>query len=372
MFRWKLPDWYNRWKNDNPVTMGSLYGPILLFLVGFSAWIFAIAIMVWYSWADPETTQTGPRGAGMGVPSLAGLEQADPSIDAYYTEEAYPPEEDEELARDVYENVQVLGDLTETNFTRLMLAMTEWIAPEQGCAYCHNEENLADDDVYTKIVSRRMIEMTRNINENWSGHVGDTGVNCYTCHRGQNVPSGIWFNIAPKLEAASGWAAIQNIATDQSVSTSLPHDALPMLLGTDENLIAVHDLEPRVKTDFSDPDQRSIQHTERTYSLMNYFSGSLGVNCTFCHNTRAFYDGEHVTPQWATAYEGISMVRELNMEYLDPLKETYPENRLGPVHGDAPKAACLTCHKGYNKPMMGLPMLSDWPELAAEGAPEYD
>lgn len=371
MFRWKLPDWYDRWKNDNPVTLGSLYGPLLLFLVGFSACLFAIGIMVWYSWAEPETVQTGPRGAGMGVPALTGLESPDPTIDDFYTEEFYPPEEDETLARDVYKNVHILGDLTEANFTRLMLAMTEWVAPEEGCAYCHNEEKLHSDAKYTKVVSRRMLQMTRNINANWGGHVGPTGVNCYTCHRGQNVPSGIWFNISPRLEAASGWAANQNIATDQSVSTSLPHDALPMLLGTDENLIAVHDLEPRVPG-VPGKDLPSMQDAERTYSLMNYFAHSLGVNCTFCHNTRALYDGEQVTPQWLKAYEGISMVRELNMEYLDPLQDTYPQNRLGPVHGDAPKAACNTCHKGYRKPMMGLPMLSDWPELATEEAPEYE
>jgi photosynthetic reaction center cytochrome c subunit len=375
MFRWKLPDWYKRWKEDNPITMGSLMGPLILFGAGFFAWIGAIAIMVWYSWADPQSLQTGPRGAGMSVASLAALEKTDETIEAYYSEEPYAPEADEPLAKEVYKNVQVLGDLTEGNFTRLMVAMTEWVSPEQGCAYCHDEENLHSDKVYTKVVSRRMIQMTRNINENWDGHVNvsgnDVGVNCYTCHRGQNVPSDIWFRIAPQLEAASGWAANQNYATDQSVSTSLPHDALEMLLGTDENLIAVHDLEPRVKTDFSDPEHRSIQHTERTYSLMNYFSNSLGVNCTFCHNTRAFYDTEQVTPQWGTAMQGIGMVRELNMEYLDPLKDTYPENRLGPMHRDAPKAACKTCHKGYSKPMGGTPMLTDWPELAAEGPPEY-
>lgn len=372
MFRWKLPDWYDRWKKDNPITMGSLMGPIILFGAGFAAWIGAIGIMIWYSWADPQTLQTGPRGAGMGVPSLAGLEQVDPSIENYFTEEAYPPEEGEELAGDLYENVQVLGDLTDGNFNRLMLAMTEWVAPEQGCAYCHGEEGeFASDELYTKVVSRRMIEMTRNINEYWDGHVAETGVNCYTCHRGENVPSNIWFRISPQLEAASGWAANQNIATDQTVSTSLPHDALEMLLGTDENLIAVHDLEPRVKTDFSDPEHRSIQDTERTYSVMNYVSDSLGVNCTFCHNSRAFYDGEQVTPQWATATAGISMVRELNIDYLEPLADVYPENRLGPMHRDAPKVGCKTCHKGYQKPLGGMPMLSDWPELAAEGPPEY-
>ena len=100
------------------------------------------------------------------------------------------------------------------------------------------------------------------------------------------------------------------------------------------------------------------------FSLMNHFANSLNVNCTFCHNTRAFYDPAQVTPQWATASVGIQMVLELNNDYLDPIGGLLPDNRLGPVYGDAPKAACMTCHKGYSKPLQGTPMLSDWPELA--------
>ncbi|MEO0361958.1 MAG: photosynthetic reaction center cytochrome PufC, partial [Pseudomonadota bacterium] len=127
--------------------------------------------------------------------------------------------------------------------------------------------------------------------------------------------------------------------------------------------------EPRVATVEGRP---SIQDTERTYSLMNYFSNSLNVNCNFCHNSRAFYDGAQVTPQWATAFAGIDMVKEMNQDYLVPLRDEYPGERLGPVHGDAPKAACATCHKGYSRPMNGADMISAWPELAAPGAPEYE
>ena len=48
--------------------------------------------------------------------------------------------------------------------------------------------------VYTKVVARRMIQMTRHINSDWQQHVAGTGVTCYTCHRGQPVPANIWFN----------------------------------------------------------------------------------------------------------------------------------------------------------------------------------
>ena len=127
--------------------------------------------------------------------------------------------------------------------------------------------------------------------------------------------------------------------------------------------INVHDLEFRVENQPGDP---LIQQTERTYSLMNYFSNSLGKNCVLCHNSRAFYDTEKVTPQWGISSLGISMVQEMNNDYLVPLADVYPENRLGPVHGDAPKAACKTCHKGYQQPLQGSNVIStglNWLQL---------
>ena len=72
---------------------------------------------------------------------------------------------DGERATAAYKNVQVLTDLSVDQFNTLMAAMTTWVAPQQGCAYCHNVENLADDSVYAKKVARRMIQMTRHINQ---------------------------------------------------------------------------------------------------------------------------------------------------------------------------------------------------------------
>jgi photosynthetic reaction center cytochrome c subunit len=273
----------------------------------------------------------------------------------------------------------VLGDLTEDNFNRVMLAMTQWIAPDEGCAYCHGDvaiEEYGADDLYTKVVSRRMIQMTQNINENWDGHVNankEVGVNCYTCHRGENVPSDIWFNITPVTETTAGWSAVQNRATSLSQSTSLPSNAIEVYLTDYDSMVNVHDLESRVKgVPGLTGDVQTIQKTEMTYSLMNYFSNSLGVNCVFCHNSRAFYDGSQNTPQWGTALLGRQMVIELNQEYLMPLKDTYPANRLGPIYADAPKAACKTCHKGYQQPLQGLNVIADWPELASTEAPVYE
>ncbi len=370
-----FPKWFDDWNAKNPT---NVFGPAIL--VGAVGGALFVAAMV-VTWGQPFATtseQTGPRGTGMSVVSFIS-EGDDPTLVDYYTEEPYPREAGEALAGEIYENVQVLAGVSDGNFNRLMNAMTQWVSPDEGCTYCHvvqddGEVNYASDEIYTKVVSRRMIQMTQYINDEWYAHVNanaEVGVNCYSCHRGENVPSNIWFRIDPVTEATRGWPSVQNRVTAQSQFTSLPSDALYRYLYED-NVIAVHDLESRVPGIPGEEDYASIQDTERTYSLMNYFANSLGVNCVFCHNSRAFYDGGQITPQWATASLAIEMVREVNNEFLEPLGPVYPPERLGPVYADAPKAACMTCHKGYNKPMQGLNMIADWPELASAEPPVYE
>jgi photosynthetic reaction center cytochrome c subunit len=364
--------WFKKWNRENPK---DIFGPgIVVGTIG--AGVIAATFLV--TWGQPFRTtsiQTGPAGTGMEVVKFASAAaRPDPTIADYITEPPIVPVGGEPLARDIYQNVQVLGDLTEDNFNRLMLNITNWVAPEQGCAYCHGEgaiETYGEDTLYTKVVSRRMIQMTQNLNEEWSGHVnvsGEAGVNCYTCHRGQNVPENIWFRIDPVNEAMAGWGAVQNRTTLQSQFTSLPSDALKAYL-LEGKSIKVHDLEAQVASLPGDP---TWQDAERTFSLMNYFSNSLNVNCTYCHNTRALYDPGQVTPQWATATLGIEMVLQQNNDYLVPLADVLPANRLGPVHADAPKVACNTCHQGHQKPLGGMNMIADWPELAASGPPVYE
>ena len=95
-------------------------------------------------------------------------------------------------AKEIFKNVKLLGELSVADFTRFMTSMTSWVAPKEGCAYCHDLTNLPDDGKYTKVVARRMIEMTQHVNADWKLHVAATGVTCYTCHRGNPVPTYVW------------------------------------------------------------------------------------------------------------------------------------------------------------------------------------
>jgi photosynthetic reaction center cytochrome c subunit len=262
-------------------------------------------------------------------------------------------------ASEVYQNVPVLGHLSEEQFLRVMTAITEWVSPEQGCNYCHNPENLADDSVYTKQVSRRMLQMTAHTNLAWTSHVAKTGVTCYTCHRGQPVPSQVWF-LDPGPVAAMGpvgYRAGQNIAAAAVGTTSLPYDPFSLYL-TKSNEIRVI---PTAALPTTNPGA-SIQRTEATYALMMHMSGAVGENCTFCHNSRSFFAWDQSPPQRTTAWYGIRMVRDINDDYIVPITSLFPANRLGPT-GDVAKVNCSTCHYGVNKPLLGVSMIKDYPEL---------
>ncbi len=335
----------------------------LLVPVIIGAVLAAGALGAWFLKVDASTAQIGFRGTGMEqiTPNSTAAAKAAANV----MPEALPPEDASgPKASEIYENVKVLGHLSEGQFNRIMAAITEWVSPEQGCAYCHGEDgNFASDDKYQKVVSRRMFQMTQHINADWDKHVGETGVTCYTCHRGNPVPKNIHFNVpdSPYATRALGNNYGQNQAGAKLAAySSLPVDPLTPFLEKDAEIRVVG------KTPLPDGSNKtSIKQTEWTYSLMMHMSESLGVNCTFCHNTQSFSNWETSAGPRTTAWHGIRMVRDLNGEYLNPLKDTYPAERLGPG-GDAPKANCTTCHQGVNKPLNGAQMLKDY--LASLGS----
>lgn len=308
----------------------------------------------------PVSTQEGYRGTGMvdvqNPRALADKQALNAMPEALPASAASGV-----LASSVYQNVPALGHLDLTEFTRLMNAMTAWVSPAEGCAYCHNPANLASEEKYTKVVARRMIEMTQHVNSTWKPHVAATGVTCYTCHRGNPVPEGIWFdhlaNDGVKAKYAGNRAG-QNIATPEVGLTSLPFDPFTTFLSEAGNVRVVS------RTALATNDPTSIKQAEWSYGLMMHMSQSLGVNCTHCHNSRSFIDWNQSNPVRVTAWHGIRMVRDLNVAYLTPIAPLLPPNRLGAA-GDGPKVGCATCHQGAKKPLYGAPMLADYTAFAA-------
>ncbi len=309
-----------------------------------------------------EGVQRGFRGTGIQQVFYRGdLQRL--AADNIVPEPETPVEPAGTKSSEVYQNVQVLGDLDSDEFNRLMGAITNWVSPEAGCAYCHADgEDLSSDSVYTKVVARQMLKMTMDINSNWQSHVVQTGVTCYTCHRGQPVPANVWYTNpgGPHARGMLGNQAGQNSGSMNIASTSLPFDPFTSFLLDDQSI--------RVSGTQALPygNRTSIKQTEWTYSLMNHMSVGLGVQCTYCHNTRALNEWDQSHPARVSAWHGIQMTRSVNNEHMTVLQDVFPPYRKGPL-GDVLKVNCATCHIGAYKPLLGVSMLQDYPVLAGPG-----
>ena len=316
----------------------------------------ASAILAGCEAPPPETIQNGYRGLQMQTNYNPRLLQA--SLEANVPPDAIPAAaEGGPLAKDVYKNVQVLGNLTVNEFNRLMVALTNWVAPEQGCYYCHvSDGGFEEDGIYTKITSRKMLQMTQDTNANWKDHVADTGITCYTCHRGNPVPEYVWVTDPGPGQPTALAPTGQNIAAPSVAYASLPYDPFTPFLLQDNDIRVIGD------TVLPQGNRRSIKQAEWTYGLMMHMSDALGVNCTYCHNSRSFYSWDQSAPQRTTAWYAIRHVRELNNDWVVPLTDILPTSRKGPL-GDVYKVYCTTCHQGAYKPLYGAPMVKDYPSL---------
>jgi photosynthetic reaction center cytochrome c subunit len=318
--------------------------------------VSAVVLLAGCEHPPVDTVQRGYRGLGM--EAVVNPRRLDDKVAANIPPEALPPvPADGPKASEIYQNVHILGDLSIGEFTRLMGAITSWVSPEQGCLYCHSAENFADDSLYTKRVSRLMLAMTQRANEDWQAHVGDTGVTCYTCHRGQPVPANVWAT-DPGPRHVKGLApAQQNIASPTVASASLPYDPLTPFLLQDNEIRVISN------TALPQGSRKSIKQTEWTYGLMMHFSDSLGVGCTHCHNSRSFFAWDQSPPERTKAWHAIRLVREMNNVFIDAATDILPDSRKGPL-GDPLKVGCKTCHQGAYRPLYGANMLKDYPSLA--------
>lgn len=307
--------------------------------------------------APKESYQTGYRGTGMNEivvkTSVIKDEVPAPPYD--------PPGTAGPRAGDLYPGLQVLGDVSEEQFNYTMAAITAWVAPAEGCAYCHDPANMASEVKYTKAVSRQMIAMTRELNQEWTNHVGNAGVTCYTCHRGEAIPTEYW--TLPEDIAHQGIVnnrSGQNNPVSNSAYSSLPNAAVARYLlgGMDPQSARVIS-----KGVFPSPANTiTTMETEQTYAMMMHISQALGVNCTYCHNSQSFQSWGNSNPFRSTAYFGLDMVRRINFGHITPLADILPDNRKGAL-GDPFKVNCTTCHQGQNKPLGGVPMAWDYPAL---------
>lgn len=342
-------------------------GTIVFAAVAFAATVFVLLIPRWHwpvrsvqvSLAGPSMIQFAPTPqqltATNAIPvSLPAMPQTGPD------------------AGNVYQNIQVLKDVKATEFIRLMASITDWVSPKEGCGFCHESNNFASDAKPQKLVARVMLRMTRHINAAWQNHVGGAGgVTCYTCHRGQPVPSDVYYPSPPHPQPQ--FIAKQDDWNEDAATVRrfFPRDSwADFLVGDTPALTQSYTALPTGEV-------TAPIVTKRVYEFMIQLSDGLGVNCGFCHNSRAFFDWKQSTPYRWTAEYGIQMARDLNRYFLIPAGKLIPLERItpgaprepmvpardqGPQAGNA-LVVCGTCHHGNPLPLNGVNMVRDFPEL---------
>lgn len=261
------------------------------------------------------------------------------------------------LASVAYRNVNVLGGVSKPEFDRTMVAITAWVAPHQGCSYCHAGSNYVAETP-RKEIARAMIAMTRLINANWTNHVGASGVTCYSCHAGRNVPANVWHLDRPLVPIEGGLLGKPQPwnTTAKTIRRFFPNrpDRMFLLEGLPAN--AVQNPHEALAHTGRSSFQHDRDYTEQVYIEMMQMSNGLGTNCTYCHQSRALYDWKQSPPARLDGYSGLKMTAMLNQNVfsrLTPLVAEAAPSQLGKM-GDAAKIDCKTCHQGQEKPIGGM------------------
>lgn len=321
---------------------------------------FVVILLVFFmlftaGWDRPPVSgvSTGYRGSGQAVIYNPREVKAKMAAE-HYQNAPVKADASGKRASAVFQNIQVLGNLSVGQFIRQMQGMTNAVAPEQGCSYCHANGNYASDELYTKRVARRMLQMTREINTKWQPHVGNVGVTCITCHRGEHVPDNVWANQVAGM-TSEGSGKLRPSAGNGYAS--LPADVYHAYFDKDRPI--------NVQGNYALPrgNDKSIKQTEGVFGLMIHMSNALGVNCSFCHNSRSFasWEGQSRSHK-IRAWWGIHMLRELNGTYMASLRDTFPPDLKGP-DGQPFGIQCATCHQGVYKPLYGQKVIGDYPAL---------
>ena len=175
-------------------------------------------------------------------------------------------------AGEAYENVQVLGDLNRAWFDRLMEAITAWVAPHEGCTFCHaaGPEGRPDYDAApppTFEVARTMLRMTRELNADPAPHLQPQGVTCFSCHRGQNIPPCTWYKAGDWPPPSERWFQEPPpwIRTATAIRDFLPREAFERFILEDHRVAGIQTREMQVPApDEPDPEAAPSSPRPRT------------------------------------------------------------------------------------------------------------
>jgi len=213
-------------------------------------------------------------------------------------------------------------------------------------------------DPQLQAVTRAMTVMTQTINTKWRSHVGAQGVTCFTCHRNQAIPPETWFPRTPKQTPAMFARSENWNESAQTVRNFFPDNGWGLYFLQDEPIHVQSTTALRSNT------VAPQLVAKRVYEFMMQMSDGIGVNCGYCHNSRALADWRQSTPNRWIGYNAIQMTRDIDQHFLlNPAalqtREYMKQNSLViPLDRSVARAApglivCASCHYGHTKPDTG-------------------
>lgn len=290
-------------------------------------------------------------------------------------------------------NVQVLSGLTSAEVWTYMVQYVSG-GLGVGCQYCHDVNNFAADTYPQKASARNMLYLVSDINAdyivnlpNWRGNY----VQCATCH-----------NNAPNNLEAVGEQFVKSIPDIPVIVDPLDENGVPILdpaakpaeiqgpVGLQDSvLFYIYNYQVWRPFDPADPESgrgslaltkeggRTQDQVTINQNVMNYQGWSLGVGCTYCHNSRNFVAYElDAAGNLANPEYGYNKLKAQRMMQLTTwLAQNWPT--YGAVPKDAVPTAlqggasvfsyrtlgdgqsynvpgCYTCHQGANIPRASI------------------
>lgn len=299
-------------------------------------------------------------------------------------------------------NVQVLTGMSSA---QIWLYMQQYVSGGLGvgCQYCHNLNNFASDEYPQKLAARNMLYLVSDVNSqfivdlpNWKGNY----VQCATCHN--NQPNNLESVSEQFIKSVPDIPVIvdpldQNGApiTDPALKPEPIQDAVGL---QDAVLFYIYNYQIWRPFDPADPESgrgslaltveggRTQEQVTINQNVMNSMAWSLGVGCTYCHNSRNFTAYSDAPPNGAPHSGNLANLEygyaKLKAQRMMQLTTWLRENWLnyGALPKDAVPAAlqggasrfsyqtlngqtynvpgCYTCHRGNAIPraaVMNIP-----------------
>jgi photosynthetic reaction center cytochrome c subunit len=281
------------------------------------------------------------------------------------------------------QNIQVLTGMNTEQLWNYMQRMSAGLGV--SCQYCHNIQNYSDYTIVQKTSGLRMLQLVQDLNAqyivnlpNWRGNY----IQCDTCHNNEaiNLPavSTQFQQSTPPIDVTVQPLDAQGMPVTDTMEMSLKEASLYYYYNYQiwDPFDVGEYASGRGSLALTYPGGRTQDQVTINQNTMNSNSWSLGVGCTYCHNSRNFYayEADIEAPQFIQEY-AINRLKAQRMMLMTTFmaqnwtqynlpRVPLPEVEDPPLDGDQyyieqggtyyAIPGCYTCHRGNIVPKTAI------------------